>query len=92
MTVCNPHFWAPYRAPIAGMAKLFPPPCLHPQPSFSPSLSTSRQVRQEEQPAQEDWLVGEDLVRVSITSGVLGHFEAAVEQALLRGSRSREPD
>lgn len=85
MTVCNPHCWAPYwhnsKAPIAGMAST--------QPSFSPSLSTSRQVRQ---PAQEDWLVGEDLVRVSIMSGVLGHFEAALEQALLDGSRSREPD
>lgn len=88
MTVCNPHCWAPYwhnsKAPIAEMAST--------QPSFSPSLSTSRQVRQEGQPAQEDWLVGEDLVRVSITSGVLGHFEAVVEQALLDGSRSRELD
>lgn len=88
MTMWNPYCWAPYwhnsKAPIAGRAST--QPSLFSLPVYIQACKTVGQ------PTQEDWLVRKDLVRVSITSGVLGHFEAAVEEALLDGSRSREPD
>lgn len=88
MTMWNPYCWAPYwhnsKAPRAGRAST--QPSLFPLPVYIQACKTGGQA------AQEDWLVRKDLVRVNIMSGVLGHFEAAVEEALLDGSRSREPD